>query len=90
MADQAPDSIQRNLTLPKHIGFIMDGNGRWASGHGLQREDGHKYGVDSIENLIQHMSDVGIQYVTLYAFSTENWNRPKSEVTSIFSLLGLL
>ncbi|MQG08180.1 MAG: di-trans,poly-cis-decaprenylcistransferase [SAR202 cluster bacterium] len=87
MADQAPDSIQRNLTLPKHIGFIMDGNGRWASGHGLQREDGHKYGVDSIENLIQHMSDVGIQYVTLYAFSTENWNRPKSEVTSIFSLL---
>ena len=53
MADQAPDSIQRNLTLPKHIGFIMDGNGRWANGHGLQREDGHKYGVDSIETLIQ-------------------------------------
>ncbi|MFL2644216.1 MAG: polyprenyl diphosphate synthase [Dehalococcoidia bacterium] len=87
MPDQAPDIKPTSTAQPKHIGFIMDGNGRWANGHGLEREDGHKHGVDSIESLIQYMSDIGTQYVTLYAFSTENWNRPKSEVRSIFTLL---
>ncbi len=73
--------------IPKHIGFIMDGNGRWANKHGMERTDGHKHGVDSIETLIEHLARLGVLFVTLYAFSTENWNRPKTEVSSIFDLL---
>lgn len=72
---------------PTHIGFIMDGNGRWANDHGLKREDGHQYGVNSIEQLLQYLADIGTSYVTLYAFSTENWSRPKTEITSIFNIL---
>jgi undecaprenyl diphosphate synthase len=73
--------------LPQHVAFIMDGNGRWAEKRGLSRLDGHRAGVKNIRPLIEFLKSKGIKYVTLYAFSTENWNRPEDEVNGIFNLL---
>ena len=73
--------------VPNHIAIIMDGNGRWASKRGKPRVFGHKNGVNSIKEAIEGCSDLGIKYLTLYAFSTENWNRPKAEVRTLMSLL---
>lgn len=75
-------------SLPVHIAIIMDGNGRWALNRGLPRFEGHKAGVENIRHAIKCLGQYGIQYVTLYAFSTENWRRSKQEVTGLFSLLG--
>ena len=63
--------------LPKHIAIIMDGNGRWAQKKGLQRILGHRSGVQAVRNVTEAAAELGIQYITLYAFSTENWNRPQ-------------
>ena len=71
----------------KHIAFIMDGNGRWATSRGLQREEGHKEGVKSFINAVEYCRKIGIEYITVYAFSTENWKRPKREVDAIMALL---
>ncbi|MEZ0324139.1 MAG: isoprenyl transferase [Hydrogenothermaceae bacterium] len=73
--------------IPQHVAFIMDGNGRWAKRRGLSRVEGHKYGVETVERVIKFSKKVGIRYLTLFAFSTENWQRPKEEVNAIFSLL---
>lgn len=73
--------------LPKHVAFIMDGNGRWAEQRGLSRLDGHRAGVKNIRPIIEFLHSKGIEYVTLYAFSTENWNRPEEEVNGIFHIL---
>lgn len=73
--------------LPKHIGFIMDGNGRWANKRGRARTYGHKVGIDTVTTVIKHCQDIGVKYITFYAFSTENWKRPKDEVDEIFRLL---
>ncbi|MBS1627943.1 MAG: isoprenyl transferase [Bacteroidetes bacterium] len=73
--------------LPKHIAIIMDGNGRWAEGQGHDRLYGHFHGVESVRNIVEGCAELGIQYLTLYAFSTENWDRPESEVTGLMSLL---
>lgn len=73
--------------LPVHIAIIMDGNGRWAKSHGLKRIRGHEVGVESIRDVVTFCSEIGIQYLTLYAFSTENWGRPKHEVTMLMKLL---
>ena len=70
-----------------HIAFIMDGNGRWAQKRGLPREHGHKAGADTFRRIVNYCGDIGIRYVTVYAFSTENWKRPKREVDAIFDLL---
>ena len=72
----------------KHIAFIMDGNGRWAKKRGLPREAGHKKGAEVFERLVRYCFNKGISYVTVYAFSTENWSRPQNEVDAIMSLLS--
>lgn len=73
--------------IPKHIAIIMDGNGRWAKKRGLPRTIGHRAGVETIRNIVKASSKIGIKYLTLYAFSTENWKRPKDEVSTLMSLL---
>ena len=73
--------------LPQHIAIIMDGNGRWAKEHNKPRIYGHKHGVKSVRNIVEGAGEIGLKYLTLYAFSTENWNRPKIEVTALMQLL---
>lgn len=73
--------------LPRHIAIIMDGNGRWAKEKGHDRLYGHFHGVQSVRNVVEGCAELGIQYLTLYAFSTENWERPKDEVTGLMELL---
>lgn len=73
--------------LPKHIAIIMDGNGRWAKQQGKPRTFGHKHGVTSVREAAESAAEIGIEYLTLYAFSTENWNRPKFEVDALMRLL---
>lgn len=73
--------------LPKHIAVIMDGNGRWAKQQGKPRVFGHKSGVKSVREVSEASAELGIEYLTLYAFSTENWNRPKAEVDALMFLL---
>ena len=73
--------------LPKHIAIIMDGNGRWAKEQGLNRTAGHEQGAKTVRNITIYCSDLGIKYLTLYAFSTENWSRPRLEVEFLMKLL---
>ena len=73
--------------LPEHIAIIMDGNGRWAKKRNLPRTMGHKAGVETIRRVIKEADRIGIKYITLYAFSTENWRRPQEEVTALMKLL---
>ena len=73
--------------LPRHIAIIMDGNGRWAKKQGLARMFGHKQGVETVHNITVAATKLGIEYLTLYTFSTENWNRPKEEVDALMTLL---
>jgi len=72
---------------PNHIAIIMDGNGRWASQNNLQRVDGHKKGVETVKKITEHCAKLGIKYLTLYTFSNENWNRPKTEIIALMNLL---
>jgi len=73
--------------LPEHVAIIMDGNGRWAKTHGKARVFGHKNGVKAVRETTEAAAEIGIKYLTLYAFSTENWNRPKLEVNALMGLL---
>lgn len=73
--------------LPKHIAIIMDGNGRWAKEKGEDRLYGHFHGVESVRNIVEGAAELGIEYLTLYAFSTENWDRPEYEVVGLMELL---
>ena len=73
--------------LPQHIAIIMDGNGRWAKQQGAERIYGHENGVKSVRETVEAAAEVGIKYLTLYAFSTENWNRPQEEVIALMQLL---
>ncbi len=73
--------------LPRHIGFIMDGNGRWAKQRGLPRLAGHRAGAENLRRVLRACGEWGIKYVTIYAFSTENWGRPKEEVEGLLNLL---
>ncbi len=73
--------------LPRHIAIIMDGNGRWAKQRGRLRVFGHENGITAVRNTVEAAAEIGIDYLTLYAFSTENWNRPKKEVDALMSLL---
>jgi undecaprenyl diphosphate synthase len=73
--------------LPRHIAIIMDGNGRWATERGEDRLFGHFHGVESVRNIVEGCAELGIEYLTLYAFSTENWDRPKDEVSGLMELL---
>ena len=72
--------------LPRHIGIIMDGNGRWAQRRSLPRTAGHAQGAENFRSIVYYCRDIGLQYLTVYAFSTENWNRPQNEVSVIMSI----
>jgi undecaprenyl diphosphate synthase len=80
-AQISPDNV------PSHIAIIMDGNGRWAKQKGMPRVLGHRSGVKSVREVTEAAAEIGVQYLTLYAFSTENWNRPAAEVTALMTLL---
>jgi undecaprenyl diphosphate synthase len=73
--------------LPRHVAIIMDGNGRWASARGLPRSAGHKQGIEALRRTVRAAGDIGIEYLTIYSFSTENWSRPKPEVAFLLELL---
>lgn len=73
--------------IPQHIAIVMDGNGRWAKQHGEDRIFGHHEGVNSVREIVEACGEIGVKYLTLYAFSTENWNRPKEEVDALMELL---
>ena len=75
--------------IPRHVAVIMDGNGRWAKKRGLRRENGHREGRKSVRKIVECCVELGIKNLTLYAFSTENWNRPKLEVDFLMQLLFL-
>lgn len=83
-------SLKENINkekLPQHVAIIMDGNGRWAKQQGAQRIYGHEHGVKSVRDTVEAAAELGVKYLTLYAFSTENWNRPKEEVDALMQLL---
>ena len=82
---QQPSAQDRNV--PVHVAIIMDGNGRWAKQRGLPRLEGHRVGVDRIQRVLETLGTQGVKYVTLYAFSTENWNRPQEEVAGLLGIL---
>jgi undecaprenyl diphosphate synthase len=73
--------------IPRHIAIIMDGNGRWAKERGLPRREGHRAGAESVREVADACIDLGVEYLTLYAFSSENWNRPQSEIKALMELL---
>ena len=77
------------MGVPSHVAIIMDGNGRWAKSRGLPRTMGHKAGVNALRETVRNAADFGISYLTLYAFSSENWSRPASEVSDLMGLLKL-
>ncbi len=74
--------------IPRHIAIIMDGNGRWAAARGLPRREGHHAGAESVEEVLRACGDLGVDYLTLYAFSSENWKRPQSEIDALMGLLA--
>jgi undecaprenyl diphosphate synthase len=81
-------STQAKATLPTHVAVVMDGNGRWAKQRGLPRVEGHRNGVESVRAVVRAAGEVGIKYLTLYAFSVENWNRPQDEVDTLMKYLA--
>ena len=80
------DELKKNI-IPRHVAVIMDGNGRWAAMHGSNRIFGHQQGVEAVRSVVEGAGELGIGYLTLYAFSTENWDRPKDEVDALMALL---
>ncbi len=81
-------AIDPEKPIPQHVAVIMDGNGRWAKARGLPRRDGHRAGAESVEACLESCGDAGIKFLTLYAFSSENWKRPESEVNALMNLLA--
>ena len=79
--------MEKALKIPKHIAFIMDGNGRWAAERGLSRSAGHRQGAEALKRVIKACADRGIEVVSVYAFSCENWSRPQAEIKFLFSLI---
>ncbi len=78
--------IMYNLNVPEHIAIIMDGNGRWAQKRGFERTTGHVKGAETLAKIVNSSSNLGVKYLTVYAFSTENWSRPKEEIDTLMSL----
>ncbi len=83
---KSEEAKKTDIILPEHIGIIMDGNGRWAKKRGLPRSIGHREGAKTFRKITRYCSDIGIKYLTVYAFSTENWKRPEDEVNSLMKL----
>jgi undecaprenyl diphosphate synthase len=89
MSSHAPQlSPSAKANIPTHIAIIMDGNGRWAKQRGLPRVEGHRNGVESVRATVRACGELGVKYLTLYAFSVENWNRPKDEVDTLMKYLA--
>lgn len=76
-----------NNNIPQHIAIIMDGNGRWATEHGKPRSYGHQAGVETVRRITSECTRLGVKYLTLYTFSTENWNRPETEIAALMGLV---
>ncbi len=81
-------ALDPDKEIPQHIAIIMDGNGRWAKARNLPRRDGHRAGAESVEECLEACGSLGVKYLTLYAFSSENWKRPEPEVTALMGLLA--
>ncbi|RPH95352.1 isoprenyl transferase [candidate division KSB1 bacterium] len=81
------ENPQQRLDIPRHVAVIMDGNGRWAKARGLSRIEGHKEGVKSTHEIVEVSGELGVEVLTLYTFSSENWKRPRSEVEALMELL---
>ncbi len=81
------DKTNTSNSVPQHIAIIMDGNGRWAKARGLDRTEGHKQGAETVKSIVKASAKAGVKYLTLFAFSTENWKRPQYEVDAIMNLL---
>ena len=90
MADRTNNAAgkQAGPALPRHIAIILDGNGRWAKRRGLPRTAGHMVGAENFRKIATYCKNIGVEYLTVYAFSTENWKRPEEEVGTIMKLLG--
>ena len=88
MSDVTKLSPEAQASVPAHIAVIMDGNGRWAKQRGLPRIEGHRNGVESVRAIVRAAGEFGVKYLTLYAFSVENWNRPKDEVDMLMKYLA--
>ena len=80
-------ALEESTDVPRHIAVIMDGNGRWAKERGKPRRDGHRAGAESVREVMEGCKELGVKYLTLYAFSSENWSRPEAEVSALMSLL---
>ena len=80
-------NIEKQLNLPNHIGIIMDGNRRWAKAQGMDPKEGHKEGAKVLENIVRYANKIGLKHITVFAFSTENWNRTAEEVGALMKLL---
>ena len=78
-----PPSPYESQRIPRHVAIIMDGNGRWAAQRGLMRAAGHRKGVEAVREAIRSSIEFGIEYLTIFSFSSENWSRPKSEVSDL-------
>ncbi|UCE20336.1 MAG: isoprenyl transferase [Gemmatimonadota bacterium] len=85
--ERVKDEILAAGNLPRHVAVIMDGNGRWAQKRGLPRIEGHRAGIKSVRDIVEATGELGVEMLTLYAFSTENWNRPRFEVSVLMKLL---
>jgi len=85
--DNIVERIKKRGNIPKHVAIIMDGNGRWAKRRNLPRTEGHKVGIESVRAVVEAAGEIDVKALTLYTFSSENWNRPKSEVSALMSLL---
>ncbi len=85
--EKLQNELKKSGEIPVHIAIIMDGNGRWARKRGFPRVAGHKRGIDTVKDIVKACVQIGVKYLTLYTFSTENWNRPKDEVSTLMSLL---
>ena len=86
---QAPKTLDREAfaTLPRHVAIIMDGNGRWAKAHRMNVALGHRQGTEALREIIRHTDDLGIEALTIYAFSTENWSRSPDEIAALMQLI---
>ena len=85
VADEAPEPAERRI--PRHIAIICDGNGRWARSRGLTRQQGHREGTENVRRVVDWCAELGVAYVTFYAFSTENWRRPAAEVRGLMDMI---
>ncbi len=81
--------MEIGIDLPKHIAIIMDGNGRWAKQRNLPRIEGHKAGIEAVRSTVEGCAELGIKYLSLFAFSSENWKRPKDEIFALMNLLNI-